>query len=846
MNRNILTKKSDLLLIFFIISFNSFVLNVNLKLIMNMKQLSKIIITLIILTPFVSGYSQNNWDFRTKWGDNWTNVSSWEMYNGTQWINANRYPTENDGVITITGWTVVNDNITADQIVITSNGALEIKGGKTLTVNHNASSTYDIQCEGNLQVKGNFVMGQNSKVIISKTSWITGVFTMNQGSILTLPSEFSIEGGKMNVNNATINSTYIFNLWKSSIFNANSGSTINFNDLTIGDNSEFISETNINVSGAFKYYSSKDFSITGDFINNGGFTYYGANSSEFNIYGSFTNNANFVCGNLTIINGIFTNNSYVKFDSKNVEIYGEYYNRNKTEVISGKNFYVKQGGLLDLTDGTNFYNGCTMNVYGTLNFGNSYMDGWGPFKTYDGAILKIGSPDGIQHNNTTGNLRTDIWSRTFGKGTTFEYNGITSQITGNELPDTIDKFIMSNPTTLTLTNNLSVKDEITLNSGKIITNGKTLILGRDQNNSGTLFYNGGYVVGQLSRWVKKGQRATMIYPIATLTQSRMVVINFSTEPTVGGTLLVEFINTDPGINGGPYFDNGYEINRYAAEGYWSISQSGITGGTYSINLTAEGFNGVQNPSELRIMQKLSGQPEFTFTGYHIDGSGSIENPTAKRGDLSSFGLYAIAGNSSRNPLNGALPVELISFTSSVKGNEVTLYWSTAWEINNSGFEVYRKPAGQTEWTKLGFVKGNNNTQSQSNYLFKDKVNGNGKLSYKLKQIDYNGNYEYFILDRDIDLSNPTKFSISQNYPNPFNPVTKIDYRIPSNMDVTISVFDMTGKLVKNIVNNEMKTAGFYTVEFNGSEFSSGTYIYKITAKGNGQEFSESKKMILVK
>ncbi len=811
-----------------------------------MKHLTKIIITLILITPLVNGFSQSNGDFRTKWGDNWTNVNSWEMFNGTQWINANRYPTSNDGVITITGWTIVNDNITADQIVVTNNGAIEIKAGKTLTLNHEVSSTYDLLCEGFLQVKGNFIMSQNTKVIISKTSWITGAFTMNQGSILTLPAEFSIEGGNMNVNNATINSTYIFNLWKSSTFNANSGSTINFKDLTIGDNSEFISETNINLSGAFKYYSSKDFSITGDFVNNGGFTYYGANSSELEIYGTFTNNANFVCGNLAIINGTFTNNSYAKFDTKNVEVYGEYYNKNKTEMVSGKNFIIKQGGLLDLTGGTNFYNGGTMNVYGTLNFGNSYMDGWGAFKTFNGSTLKIGSPDGIQHNTTTGNLRTDIWSRTFNDGTTFEYNGTTPQITGDELPSTIDKFVMSNLSTLTLTNNLSVRDEMTFNSGKVITNGKNFILGRDQNNPGNLFYNGGFVVGKLSRWVKKGQRAMVLYPLATLTQSRMVTVDFSTEPTAGGTIVVEFISNDPGINGGPYFDSGYEINRYAAEGYWNITQSGITGGSYSISLNAEGFAGVQNPSELRIMQKLTGQPEFTLTGTHIEGSGTISNPTAKRGGMTSFGMYAIAGNSSRNPLNGALPVELISFTSSVKDNEVTLNWSTAWEINNSGFEIYRKSAYEKEWKNLGFVKGNNNKQSQSDYSFKDKINGNGKFCYRLKQIDYNGNFEYFNLNNDVELNNPNKFSLSQNYPNPFNPVTMIDYRIPSDMNVTIAVFDISGKLVKNILNNEMKSAGFYSVEFNGSDLSSGTYIYKIIAKGNGQEFSESKKMILLK
>jgi parallel beta-helix repeat protein len=88
---------------------------------------------------------------------------------------------------------------------------------------------------------------------------------------------------------------------------------------------------------------------------------------------------------------------------------------------------------------------------------------------------------------------------------------------------------------------------------------------------------------------------------------------------------------------------------------------------------------------------------------------------------------------------------------------------------------------------------------------------------------------------------PGVFSISQNYPNPFNPLTKINYSIPKNSNVTLKVFDILGRLVKTLV-NEQKEAGYYTVQFDGTNLSSGIYFYTIEAG----DFRVSKKMVLVK
>jgi hypothetical protein len=88
---------------------------------------------------------------------------------------------------------------------------------------------------------------------------------------------------------------------------------------------------------------------------------------------------------------------------------------------------------------------------------------------------------------------------------------------------------------------------------------------------------------------------------------------------------------------------------------------------------------------------------------------------------------------------------------------------------------------------------------------------------------------------------PKEFKLSQNYPNPFNPTTKIDYQLPKLEKVVIKVYDILGKLVRELV-NENKEAGFYTVTFDGTNFASGVYFYRI----NAGDFNAVKKMVLVK
>ena len=146
------------------------------------------------------------------------------------------------------------------------------------------------------------------------------------------------------------------------------------------------------------------------------------------------------------------------------------------------------------------------------------------------------------------------------------------------------------------------------------------------------------------------------------------------------------------------------------------------------------------------------------------------------------------------------------------------------------------------WIKLGFVDGNGTTTEINNYSFVDDELLTQKSFYRLKQIDFDGTFSYSN-EVEVDVNVPIKFSLEQNYPNPFNPSTSIQYAISSKQFVTLKVFDLLGREVATLVNEE-KTAGSYEIEFGvkSLELSSGIYFYKLQAGS----FVETKKMILLK
>ncbi len=199
-----------------------------------------------------------------------------------------------------------------------------------------------------------------------------------------------------------------------------------------------------------------------------------------------------------------------------------------------------------------------------------------------------------------------------------------------------------------------------------------------------------------------------------------------------------------------------------------------------------------------------------------------------------------------------VPVELLSFTGKANDKKIILNWITATELNNQGFEIERlkdqKIEGSNEWEKIGFVEGHGTTTETHTYSFIDNEILSGKIKYRLKQIDFDGTFEYSNeIEIDVDLT-PKEFVLQQNYPNPFNPSTKIKFTIPAvethrdaSLLTTLQVYDILGNEVATLV-NETKPAGTYEVEFNAEGITSGVYFYQLKAGHN----ISTKKLLLLK
>ncbi len=189
--------------------------------------------------------------------------------------------------------------------------------------------------------------------------------------------------------------------------------------------------------------------------------------------------------------------------------------------------------------------------------------------------------------------------------------------------------------------------------------------------------------------------------------------------------------------------------------------------------------------------------------------------------------------------NLALPVELTTFTAAVNSSGVKLNWETATEVNNYGFAIERK-SENTEWKKVAFVNGHGNSNSPKTYSYVDSKVLSGVYQYRLKQIDFDGKFEYSAVV-EINLSVPQKFELNQNYPNPFNPSTNIKFSLPKASNVTLKVFNAIGEEVATLINKKLP-AGNHVVNFNGSNLISGVYFYQLAT----DEKSVVKKMLLVK
>ena len=288
-------------------------------------------------------------------------------------------------------------------------------------------------------------------------------------------------------------------------------------------------------------------------------------------------------------------------------------------------------------------------------------------------------------------------------------------------------------------------------------------------------------------------------------------------------------------------DNGWNPNVVGT--VYSISEKGsdlLIGGSFtSVNGETHKYVAIINSSSATPLSSFAPNLGSGVKAVNGGSGGVLVGGTFTNNDNSPQPNLAFFSES-------ALPVELVAFTGYSVSDGVVLSWQTATEINNYGFEIQRAVKGD-EFETIGFVEGAGNSNSPKKYSFTDNTVESGKYSYRLKQIDLNGNYE-FSKTIEINVSSLEKFELSQNYPNPFNPTTNITYviaggatRQANGLAVQLKVYDALGREVATLVNKKQKP-GKYSVKFNAKELPSGVYFYTLQSG----DFIQTRKMLLLK
>ena len=187
--------------------------------------------------------------------------------------------------------------------------------------------------------------------------------------------------------------------------------------------------------------------------------------------------------------------------------------------------------------------------------------------------------------------------------------------------------------------------------------------------------------------------------------------------------------------------------------------------------------------------------------------------------VASFSGGGGGGGASGSPL----PVELIHFDAQAAANHTAdLNWATASEINNSHFEIERSYDG-IRWEWVGNVIGNGTTNQLAEYYFTDRsiAMSQNTAYYRLKQVDYDGAFEYSGL-RSVDFNGNAAMLDIAAYPNPFN--QEVTIHVNANEPYTLQLTDVNGVVLLSVDRTENRTH-----RLDVSEYTAGVYIINVTS-----------------
>jgi fibronectin-binding autotransporter adhesin len=486
------------------------------------------------------------------------------------------------------------------------------------------------------------------------------------------------------------------------------------------------------------------------------------------------------------------------------------------------------------------------NAYGNLTVNTSGSVGTGAGTlTVAGTFLKSGTGtyDAGSGFTMNGSTITVNGGSIVGSGSITLAGGTVKSIGGSVSPINLSNLTVNNGSALTTLNKpVTLSGTLALTSGNVQSTGGNLLTAAGITGGGS----GSYVNGPLALPTS----SNITFPIGKSTYHPVAATISGTSP------YVSFEVFDGSAN--QYVDVTLNHVSYQHYYYGNVTSGSISaGGSITINYYADDSvtTAVISPvNNLRVAYSPdNGTTSYTSyggTGSAI-GTGQITSNAVLGTTLGYFALASTAND-------GTLPVELVSFDATpvqqgvTLANSVGLKWETKSETNNAGYELFRVDSVTGQSTKIASylatspvynsaMKGLGNSPSGKVYTISDRSVVAGKTYiYKLVDVDYAGRTESFQTG-SVKIAQATTYVLGQNYPNPFNPSTTINYSVPKAGKVELKVYDVLGREVQVLV-NDVKPAGAYSIIFNANNLSSGAYFYQMKADG----FAQTKKLTLVK
>ncbi len=198
-----------------------------------------------------------------------------------------------------------------------------------------------------------------------------------------------------------------------------------------------------------------------------------------------------------------------------------------------------------------------------------------------------------------------------------------------------------------------------------------------------------------------------------------------------------------------------------------------------------------------------------------------------------------ASNETQGSANDPIPVELTSFNAVVDAQTVHLTWETASETKNAGFEVQRN--GEDAFHPIGFVEGHGTTNTPQTYRFTARDVDAGTHTFRLKQIDFDGAFEYSP-EVEVTIAMEAAYAFSSIYPNPAQQDATFSLTVCQTQPVTIALYDVLGRRVSTIFDGPMAAGRTHQFDIRGEALADGLYLVRAV----GPRFSATRRVTLLK